>query len=72
MGEQRLEEKQFDLVYQELRRIADELEQIRDRLAVIENVPSALQEVAHLAAAIESLAYAALGREGPVLRRRRA
>lgn len=72
MGEQQLQEKQFDLVYQELRRIADELEQIGDRLAVLENMPSALQEIARLSAALESLAYAALGREGPVLRRRRA
>ena len=32
MGEQQLQEKQFDLLYEELRRIADELEVLR-RLA---------------------------------------
>ena len=53
MAEQRLQEKQFDLLYDELRRIA-----------------AALQELSRLSRSLESLAYAALGREGPRLRRR--
>ncbi len=70
MAEQQLQEKQFDLVYEELRRIASELETIQARLAMLETLPVALQELSRLSRALESLAYAALGREGPRLRRR--
>jgi hypothetical protein len=69
MSEQRLQEKQFDLLYEELRRIADELETIQNRLAMLETLPVALQELSALSRSLESLAYAALGREGPRLRR---
>ena len=70
MPEQQLQEKQFDLLYAELRRIADELETIQNRLAMLETLPVALQELSQLSRSIESLAYAALGREGPRVRRR--
>jgi hypothetical protein len=70
MSEQRLQEKQFDLLYEELRRIASELETIQNRLAMLETLPVALQELSRLSRSLESLAYAALGREGPRLRRR--
>jgi hypothetical protein len=71
MAEQRLEEKQFDLLYEELQRVAGELELIRRRLEVLETLAPALMELSRLSNAIESLAYAALGREGPTVRRRR-
>jgi hypothetical protein len=70
MGEQRLQEKQFDLLLVELRRIADELETVQRRLALLEALPPALQGLSSLSHSLESLAYAALGREGPRLRRR--
>jgi hypothetical protein len=70
MAEQRLHDKQFDLLLQELRRIADELDAVQRRLALLETLPPALQELARLSRSLESLAYAALGREGPRLRRR--
>jgi hypothetical protein len=70
MAEQTLQEKQFDLLHTELRRIADELETIQNRLAMLETLPVALQELSQLSRSIESLAYAALGREGPRVRRR--
>jgi prefoldin subunit 5 len=70
MAEQRLHEKQFDLLYDELRRIAQELESIQQRLAMLEALPIALQELSRLTNSLESLAYAALGREGPRVRRR--
>jgi hypothetical protein len=70
MSEQRLQEKQFDLLYEELHRIAGELETIQNRLAMLETLPVALQELSRLSRSLESLAYAALGREGPRLRRR--
>jgi hypothetical protein len=71
MSEQRLQEKQFDLLYEELRRISGNLELIQRRLEVMESVAPALLELSRLSRAIESLAYAALGREGPNVRRRR-
>ena len=70
MAEQQLQEKQFDLLYEELRKISGELETIQQRLAMLETMPVALQELSRLSRALESLAYAALGREGPRLRRR--
>jgi len=72
MAEQQLQEKQFDLIHEELRRIADELEAVRRRLAVLETLPTAVAELSRRAGSIESLAYAALGRQGPQVRRRRA
>ena len=39
MGEQQLQDKQFDLLYQELRRVGDELEAIERRLQVLEALP---------------------------------
>lgn len=70
MAEQSIQEKQFDLLYQELKRTADSLEALQARLTVLENIPSAIHELSRLTATLESLAYAALGREGPTLRRR--
>jgi hypothetical protein len=70
MAEQQLQEKQFDLLYEELVKISKELETIQNRLAMLETLPVALQELSRLSRSIESLAYAALGREGPRLRRR--
>jgi hypothetical protein len=71
VGEQALQEKQFDLLYAELRRIANDLEAIQHRLEALEALGPALLELSRLSGAIESLAYAALGREGPSVRRRR-
>jgi hypothetical protein len=70
MAEQSIQEKQFDLLHEELRRIADSLEALQARLSVLENIPSAVHELSRLTGTLESLAYAALGREGPTLRRR--
>jgi hypothetical protein len=70
MPEQQLQEKQFDLLHQELQRIADQLETIQNRLAMLETLPVALQELSRLSRSLESLSYAALGREGPRVRRR--
>jgi hypothetical protein len=70
MAEQQLQEKQFDLLYEELGKISKELETIQQRLAMLETLPVALQELSRLSRSLESLAYAAVGREGPRLRRR--
>ena len=70
MAGQQLQEKQFDLLYEQLRKISKEVETIQQRLAILETMPVALQELSRLSRSLESLAYAALGREGPRLRRR--
>jgi prefoldin subunit 5 len=72
MAEQSLQEKQFDLLYDELRSIASQLEMLQRRLEVLEALPPAVLELSRLSRSIESLAYAALGREGPRVRRGRA
>jgi hypothetical protein len=71
MAEPLLQEKQFDLLYEELRRIAGKLEMIERRLETLEALPPAVMELSRLSRALESLAYAALGREGPTVTRRR-
>ena len=71
MAERQLQEKQFDLLYEELQRIATELERIQRRLEVLETLGPAVLELSRLSSSLESLAYAALGREGPTVRRRR-
>lgn len=72
MAEQSLHEKQFDLLYDELQRIASQLEMVQRRLEVLESLPPAVLELSRLSRSIESLAFAALGREGPRIGRRRA
>ncbi len=71
MSEQQLQEKQFDLLHEELRRIGDQLEVIARRLDALESLPATLMELSRLSRSVESLAYAALGREGPRVRRSR-
>ncbi len=70
MSEQRLNDKQFELLLQEVTRIADELEAVRRRLAALEAIPPAIEQLARLSNSLEALAYAAIGREGPRVRRR--
>ena len=71
MPELQLPEKQFDLLHHELKRIGDELERIQRRLEALDALAPAMMELSRLSRSIESLAYAALGREGPTVRRRR-
>ena len=71
MPESQLQEKQFDLLYQELRRVGDQLEAIEHRLQMLDALAPAMMEISRLSRSLESLAYAALGREGPTVRRRR-
>ncbi len=71
MPESQLQEKQFDLLYQELRRVGDQLEAIERRLQMLDALAPAMMEISRLSRSLESLAYAALGREGPTVRRRR-
>jgi hypothetical protein len=71
VAERQLQEKQFDLLLRELERIASQLELIERRLELLDALAPAMMELSRLSASLESLAYAALGREGPTVRRRR-
>jgi hypothetical protein len=71
VAERQLQEKQFDLLLRELERIANQLELIERRLEMLDALAPAMMELSRLSASLESLAYAALGREGPAVRRRR-
>jgi hypothetical protein len=70
--EQQLQDKQFDLLLQELRRLSTALEAIESRLEVLDSLAPGVMELSRLSRSLESLAYAALGREGPAVRRRRS
>ncbi len=70
MSEQHINEKQFELLLEELRRVGDELEAMRRRLTMLEAIPPAIEELSRLSTALEALAYAAIGRDGPRIRRR--
>ena len=65
MGEQQLRRSSSTSCYEELRRIADELEAMQRRLACWRRCRPRSQELSRLSRSIEALAYAALGREGP-------
>jgi len=69
MSEASLQEKQFELLLAELARIGDELEQIRRRMDRLDAIEAVVPEIARVGRSLESLAFAALGREGPRLRR---
>jgi hypothetical protein len=71
MTERRLQENQFDIVLEQLTRVGDELEQIRHRLDALDALPETAHQIQALSRSLESLAYAALGREGPHIVRRR-
>lgn len=70
MSEGRLQDKQFDLIHGELVRLGDELELIRHRLDSLQALEPAVQEMARVGRALEALAFAVVGREGPQVRRR--
>jgi hypothetical protein len=66
-----LQERQFDIVLERLDRIGRELEQIGRRLEVLEVLIPLARELGELSRATASLAHAAMGRQGPNVRRER-
>lgn len=65
-----LSERQFEIVLARLDRIGAQIEQVAQRLEVLEALVPLTREVAELASAMTVIAHAAMGREGPRVRRR--
>jgi hypothetical protein len=63
-----LSERQFEIVLARLDRIGAQIEQVAQRLEVLEALVPLTREVAELASAMTVIAHAAMGREGPRVR----
>jgi hypothetical protein len=67
-----LSDRRFDTLLERLDRLADELARINKRLDNDEHFLRLTRELATLNESLQALAYAALGQQGPQVRRRRA
>lgn len=67
-----LADRQLDAVLERLDRIGGELERLNTRLDSREELTVIAHELKNLNEALQALAYAALGHQGPQVRRRRA
>ena len=67
-----LSERRFDVLLERLDRIADELAKLNKRADNDENFLRLTRELASLNESLQALAYAALGKQAPQVRRRRA
>ena len=66
-----LSERRFDVLLERLDRIGDELAKLNRRAEADEHMLRLTREVANLNEALQAIAYAALGQQGPQVRRRR-
>lgn len=66
-----ISDRQFELLLERLDRIADEVAKVRERLDHDEPLVRIQRELANLSESLQALAYAALGQQGPQVRRRR-
>ena len=67
-----LSDRRFDVLLERLDRIGDELAKLNRRADTDEHMLRLTREVANLNEALQAIAYAALGQQGPQVRRRRA
>jgi hypothetical protein len=65
-------DRQLDALLERLDRLTDELRGLNRRLDSGENLAPIVRELALLNDSLQALAYAALGQQGPQVRRRRA
>ena len=65
-------DRQLDALLARLDRVADELERLNGRLDTREEMAVVAHELRNLNESLQTLAYAALGQQGPQVRRRRA
>jgi hypothetical protein len=65
-------DRQLDALLERLDRLCDELRGLNRRLDAGENLAPLVHELRVLNESIQALAYAALGSQGPQVRRRRA
>ena len=66
-----LDDRQLDALLERLDRLAEEVRGIRRRLDEREAELRIARELANLNESLQALAYAALGQQGPSVRRRR-
>jgi hypothetical protein len=72
VGERKtLEDRQLDAVLERLDALRDELRQLNRRLDHTEGYLALAHELRSLNESLQALAYAALGQQGPQVRRRR-
>jgi hypothetical protein len=69
--ERDLSDRRFEVLLQRLDRIGDELARMNKRLDNDEHFVRLTRELASLNESLQALAYAALGQQGPNVRRRR-
>lgn len=67
-----LSDRQFELLLERLDRIAVELHTLNGRLDHQDALAAIRREISSLGESLQALAYAALGQQGPQVRRRRA
>lgn len=68
----RLSDRQFEAVLERLDRLCDEVARLNRRLDQGEELQRIGRELATLNESLQALAYAALGTQGPQVRRRRS
>ena len=72
MERKELSDRQFDAVLERLDRLCDEVHALNRRLDRSDDLQRIGRELVNLNESLQALAYAALGHQGPQVRRRRA
>jgi hypothetical protein len=67
-----LSDRQFEAVVERLDRLCDEVHALNRRLDRSDDLQRIVRELVNLNESLQALAYAALGQQGPHVRRRRA
>jgi hypothetical protein len=67
-----IDDRRLEAVLERLDRIAEQLERLNRRQESREELTVIARELRNLNESLQALAYAALGREGPQVRRRRS
>ena len=69
---QHLDDRQLDAILQRLDRLCDEVHTLNRRLDTNDQLQRISRELGNLNESLQALAYAALGSQGPTVRRRRS
>jgi hypothetical protein len=67
-----LDDRQLDAILERLDRLCDEVHALNRRLDAADGLQRISHELAGLTDALQALAYAALGHQGPQVRRKRS
>ena len=72
MERKNLDDRQLDAILERLDRIGDEVHALNRRFETAEGLVRIAHELTTLNESLQALAYAALGQQGPSVRRRRS